>query len=193
VSRRFPAAGQGPLVLVLHGPNLGALGRRDPTVYGSEDLDGIMGRLAALAATLGVAVEGLQSDEEGELVAELLAARGRGAAAAVLNPGALAHTSYALRDAVEAAGIPVVEVHLSNVHRRERWRHRLVVAPATAGVVAGLGPASYELGLRAAAGLLQRGNGLGGSGGAGFAPPEDQAGSGGAGFAPPEDRDRGGA
>jgi len=158
VSRRFPADGQGPLVLVLHGPNLGALGRRDPTIYGREDLDGIMGRLAGLAATLGVAVEGLQSDQEGELVAELLAARGRGVAAAVLNPGALAHTSYAVRDAVEAAGIPVVEVHLSNVHRRERWRHRLAVAPAAAGVVAGFGPASYELGLRAAASLLRSGD-----------------------------------
>jgi len=158
VSRRFPVDGQGPLVLVLHGPNLGALGRRDPTIYGREDLDGIMGRLAGLAATLGVAVEGLQSDQEGELVAELLAARGRGVAAAVLNPGALAHTSYAVRDAVEAAGIPVVEVHLSNVHRRERWRHRLAVAPAAAGVVAGFGPASYELGLRAAASLLRSGD-----------------------------------
>jgi 3-dehydroquinate dehydratase II len=156
VSRRFPADGQGPLVLVLHGPNLGALGRRDPTLYGNEDLDGIMGRLAVLAAAIGVAVEGLHSDEEGELVAELLAASGRGVAAAVLNPGALAHTSYALRDAVEAAGIPVVEVHLSNVHRRERWRHRLAVAPATAGVVAGFGPASYELGLRATANLLKQ-------------------------------------
>ena len=158
MSRRFPADGQGPLVLVLHGPNLGALGRRDPTIYGREDLDGIMGRLAGLAATLGVAVEGLQSDQEGELVAELLAARGRGVAAAVLNPGALAHTSYAVRDAVEAAGIPVVEVHLSNVHRRERWRHRLAVAPAAAVVVAGFGPASYELGLRAAASLLRSGD-----------------------------------
>jgi 3-dehydroquinate dehydratase II len=156
MSRRFAAADQGQLVLVLHGPNLGALGRRNPAVYGREDLDGIMGRLAELAAALGVAVEGLQSDQEGELVGELLAARGRGVAAAVLNPGALAHTSYALRDAVEAAGIPVVEVHLSNVHARERWRHRLAVAPAAAGVVAGLGPASYELGLRAAVGLLQR-------------------------------------
>ncbi len=89
-------------------------------------------------------------------VEALLAAAGRGVAAAVLNPGALAHTSYAVRDAVEAAGIPVVEVHLSNVHARERWRHHLAVAPAAAGVIAGLGPASYDLGLRAAADLLAR-------------------------------------
>jgi 3-dehydroquinate dehydratase-2 len=166
VSRRFRPAGQGPLVLVLHGPNLGALGRRDPAHYGSEDLDGIMARLERLAGVLGVAVEGLQSDHEGELVSELLTARGRGVAAAVLNPGALAHTSYAVRDAVEAAGIPVVEVHLSNVHARERWRHRLAVAPAAAGVVAGFGPASYELGLRAAAELARS------TGGANSAPPD---------------------
>jgi 3-dehydroquinate dehydratase II len=156
VSRFFAAAGEGPLVLVLHGPNLGALGRRDPRLYGAMDLDQIMERLAKLAGELGLRVEGLQSDHEGELVEALLAAAGRGVAAAVLNPGALAHTSYAVRDAVEAAGIPVVEVHLSNVHARERWRHHLAIAPAAAGVVAGFGPASYDLGLRAAADLLGR-------------------------------------
>jgi 3-dehydroquinate dehydratase-2 len=158
VSRSFGRAGaaSGPLVLVLHGPNLGALGRRDPAHYGSGDLDAVMGRLAALAAQLGLAVEGLQSDHEGDLVEAVLAAKGRGVAAVVVNPGALAHTSYALRDAVEAAGVPVVEVHLSNVHARERWRHHLAVAPAASGVIAGLGPASYELGLRAAAGLVDQ-------------------------------------
>ena len=93
----------------------------------------------------------------------------------MLNPGALAHTSYAVRDAVEAAGIPVVEVHLSNVHARERWRHRLVVAPATAGVVAGFGPMSYELGLRAAA-TLARSTRF--SGGAESAPPDPPGGPG---------------
>jgi 3-dehydroquinate dehydratase II len=156
VTRTFPAGGSGPLVLVLHGPNLGALGRRDPAQYGALDLDQVMARVGKLAGELGLAVEGLQSDHEGELVAALLAARGRGVAAVVLNPGALAHTSYAVRDAVEAAGVPVVEVHLSNVHARERWRHHLAIAPAAAGVVAGFGPASYELGLRAAANPLAR-------------------------------------
>jgi len=155
VSRRFARQGTGPLVLVLHGPNLGALGRRDPALYGRLDLDAIMARLHALAGELGVSLEGLQSDHEGELVEAVLAARAGGAGAVVLNPGALAHTSYALRDAVETAGVPVVEVHLSNVHARERWRHHLAVAPAARGVVAGFGPASYELGLRAAAGLLR--------------------------------------
>ena len=158
MSRSWPRAGDGPVVLVLNGPNLGALGRRDPTHYGALDLDAIMGRVAKLAAELGLALEGLQSDHEGEVVGALLDARARGIAAVLLNPGALAHVSYAVRDAVEAAGVPVVEVHLSNVHARERWRHRLVIAPATAGVVAGFGPASYELALRAAADLLRRGD-----------------------------------
>jgi len=156
-SRSFPVAGDGPRVLVLHGPNLGALGRRDPAQYGTFDLDAVAARLGALAVELGVAVEGLQSDHEGELVEALLAARAGGVAAVVLNPGALDHTSYAVRDAVEACGLPVVEVHLSNVHARERFRHHLAIAPVTAGVVAGLGLASYELGLRAAAGLIARG------------------------------------
>ena len=154
--RSFHRTGEGPLVLVLHGPNLGALGRRDPGHYGALDLDQIMERLAKLAGELRLAVEGVQSDHEGDLVEAVLAAAGRGVAAAVCNPGALAHTSYALRDAVEVAGIPVVEVHLSNVHARERWRHHLAVAPVAAGVIAGLGPAGYELGLRAAADLLAR-------------------------------------
>ncbi len=151
MTRTYERTGAGPLVLVLHGPNLGALGRRDRRLYGTADLDAIMDRLGRLAAELGVAVEGLQADGEGELVAALLDAKARGVAAAVLNPGALAHTSYAVRDAVEAAGIPVVEVHLSNVHARERWRQKLVIAPVTAGVLTGFGPAGYELGLRAAA------------------------------------------
>jgi 3-dehydroquinate dehydratase-2 len=157
MSRSWARSGEGPAVLVLNGPNLGALGRRDPSVYGTLDLDAIIARVAKLAAELGLAVEGLQSDHEGEVVEALLAARGRGIAAVLLNPGALAHVSYAVRDAVEAAGVPVVEVHLSNVHARERWRHRLVIAPVTAGVVAGFGPAGYELALRAAADLLRRG------------------------------------
>jgi 3-dehydroquinate dehydratase II len=156
MSRTWPRAGEGPAVLVLNGPNLGALGHRDPSHYGTLDLDAIMARVAKLAAELGLAVEGLQSDHEGEVVEALLAARGRGVAAVLLNPGALAHTSYAVRDAADAAGVPVVEVHLSNVHARERWRHRLVIAPVTAGVVAGFGPAGYELALRAAAGLVRR-------------------------------------
>jgi len=155
VSRSWPRGGSGPPVLVLNGPNLGALGRRDPGLYGTLDLDAIMARLGKLAAELGLALEGLQSDHEGEVVEALLGAGERGVAAVVLNPGAFAHVSYAVHDAVEVAGIPVVEVHLSNVHARERWRHRLVIAPASSGVIAGFGPLSYDLGLRAAADLLR--------------------------------------
>jgi 3-dehydroquinate dehydratase II len=155
VSRSWPRGGSGPLVLVLNGPNLGALGRRDPGLYGTLDLDAIMTRLVKLAVELRLALEGLQSDHEGEVVEALLGARERGVAAVVLNPGAFAHVSYAVHDAVEVAGIPVVEVHLSNVHARERWRHRLVIAPASSGVIAGFGPLSYDLGLRAAADLLR--------------------------------------
>jgi 3-dehydroquinate dehydratase II len=155
VSRSWPRGGSGPLVLVLNGPNLGALGRRDPGLYGTLDLDAIMARLGKLAAELGLSLEGLQSDHEGEVVEALLGARERGVAAVVLNPGAFAHVSYAVHDAVEVAGLPVVEVHLSNVHARERWRHRLVIAPASSGVIAGFGPLSYDLGLRAAAELLR--------------------------------------
>ena len=155
MSRSWGRGGSGPVVLVLNGPNLGALGRRDPGHYGTLDLEAIMARLSKVAAELGLAIEGLQSDHEGEVVEALLAARDRGVAAVVLNPGAFAHVSYAVRDAVEAAGVPVVEVHLSNVHARERWRHRLVIAPVSAGVIAGFGPLSYDLGLRAAADLLR--------------------------------------
>jgi 3-dehydroquinate dehydratase II len=155
VSRSWERSGSGPVVLVLNGPNLGALGRRDPGYYGTLDLDAIMARLSKVAGELGLVIEGLQSDHEGEVVEALLGARERGVAAVVLNPGAFAHVSYAVRDAVEAAGVPVVEVHLSNVHARERWRHRLVIAPVSAGVIAGFGPLSYDLGLRAAADLLR--------------------------------------
>jgi len=144
MTRHYAATGEGPLVLVLHGPNLGALGRRDPGLYGSLDLDQIMERLGKLAGELGLRVEGLQSDREGELVEALLAAAGRGVAAAVLNPGALAHTSYAVRDAVEAAGIPVVEVHLSNVHARESFRHTSLISPLATGVICGLGIDGYR-------------------------------------------------
>lgn len=153
MSRRYPPAGDGPLVLVLHGPNLAALGRRDPAQYGTATLDDVMTRLQTLTGELGITVEGFQSDHEGDLVETILAAKAAGAAAMVVNPGAFAHSSYAMRDAVAAAGVPVIEVHLSNVHARERWRHHLAIAPAARGVIAGLGLRSYELGLRAAAAL----------------------------------------
>ncbi len=136
-------------VLYLFGPNLGALGRRDPDVYGSATLVQIMSEVEATALSKGHEVEWRQSDHEGDLVGWLLDAGSDGAAAVVLNPGALAHYSYALRDAVEACGLPVVEVHMSNIHAREEFRHRSVVAGACRASIVGLGAGGYHLALEA--------------------------------------------
>ena len=145
-------------VLVLHGPNLGLLGLREPSIYGTEGLAEIDGRLTALAAELGVEVECRQSNHEGVLldwIAEA-APQPNGAPrrfdALVINPGAYTHTSIALRDAVSAVGVPTVEVHLSNVHAREKFRRRSWLAPVCVGTVAGIAPDSYALGLRAVVG-----------------------------------------
>lgn len=140
-------------ILVLHGPNLNLLGEREPEIYGRTTLAEIDQRLAALAGELGVAVESFQSNHEGALIDRIQAARGK-VAAIVINPGGFTHTSVALRDALAAADVPVVEVHLSNVHRREEFRQRSLVAGIASGQVLGFGPDSYLLGLRAAAGLI---------------------------------------
>ncbi len=137
--------------LVLLGPNLGALGRRDPERYGSATLADLTAELRAAADADGHAVEVAQSDHEGELIGRLLAARHDGFDGVVLNPGALTHYSYALRDAVEAAGVPVIEVHQTNIYAREAFRRHSVVSSAAAGVVAGLGTRGYHLALRALA------------------------------------------
>jgi 3-dehydroquinate dehydratase-2 len=139
-------------VLVLHGPNLNLLGMREPEVYGASTLAEIEARLAALAAELGCEIAFAQSNHEGVLIDHLHATIGD-AAAVVFNPGAYTHTSYALRDAVSSIGIPVVEVHLSNVAARESFRRHSVIAPACAGQIAGFGVESYLLGLRAAVDL----------------------------------------
>lgn len=142
-------------VLVLHGPNLNLLGAREPAIYGRETLDGINARLRTLGEELGVAVEALQSNHEGALLDALHQTGGAGGAAAVvLNAGALTHTSYALRDAIAAIAAPVVEVHLSNTQAREAWRHHSVIAAVCAGTITGFGALSYELGLRAAIQLV---------------------------------------
>ncbi|MFM7140518.1 MAG: type II 3-dehydroquinate dehydratase [Alphaproteobacteria bacterium] len=137
-------------ILVLHGPNLNLLGDREPEVYGRTTLAEIDGRLASLASELGVKVETFQSNHEGELIDRVHAGRGR-VAAIVVNAGGFTHTSVALRDALAASDVPVVEVHLSNVHRRESFRHRSLVSGVAIGQVSGFGPDSYLLGLRAAA------------------------------------------
>jgi 3-dehydroquinate dehydratase II len=142
-------------ILVLHGPNLNALGTREPAVYGRASLDDIHGLLESLAPQLGCEVECRQTNHEGVLIDALHSARD-GADGVLLNPGGLTHSSVALRDAVLAAGVPVVEVHLSNPSARETFRHTSLISGAAVGVVQGFGPASYELALRGLMGVLSR-------------------------------------
>jgi len=142
-------------ILVLHGPNLNALGTREPQTYGHDSLDDINRRLEGLGGELGVEIECQQSNHEGVLIDALHRVRGR-SQGVLLNPGGLTHTSVALRDAVLAAGIPVVEVHLSNPSAREAFRQTSTLSGAAVGVIQGFGADSYGLALRAIAGVLSR-------------------------------------
>jgi 3-dehydroquinate dehydratase-2 len=135
-------------VLVLNGPNLNLLGTREPEVYGSETLADILADLRAHAAESDVTIVDFQSNVEGELINRLHEARGN-VDAVILNPGAFAHYSYALRDAIAGTGLVVVEAHLSNIHAREPFRHTSVLAPVCLGVVAGFGRNSYFVALEA--------------------------------------------
>ncbi|MFA5843391.1 MAG: type II 3-dehydroquinate dehydratase [Coriobacteriia bacterium] len=135
-------------VLVMNGPNLGALGSREPDVYGTTTLEDIERMVRERAADLEVDVAFVQSNHEGELIDAIHAARGV-YDAMVFNPGAFTHYSYALRDAVSSVELPVVEVHLSNIAAREGFRRESVIAPACLGQVSGFGPHSYVLGLEA--------------------------------------------
>ncbi len=139
-------------ILVLHGPNLNLLGEREPEVYGRTTLAEIDTRLREIAAEHGVSLESFQSNHEGALVDRIQAARGA-YQGIVINPGGFTHTSVALRDALVASGLPVVEVHLSNIHAREPFRRTSLVSDIALGQITGLGPIGYELDLLA---LLDR-------------------------------------
>ena len=140
-------------VFVLNGPNLNLLGTREPEIYGSDTLDDIAGRLEDRARTLGLEIDLRQSNHEGHLIDWLHEAQATGAKAVLLNAGALTHTSIALYDAIRAIRTPVIEVHLSNPHTREAFRHKSYVGMAAKATIAGLGAQGYMLALEAAAGF----------------------------------------
>jgi 3-dehydroquinate dehydratase-2 len=143
------------LVLVLNGPNLNLLGTREPDIYGRETLDDIAAQLEEQANALGLQIDLRQSNHEGHLVDWLHEAASREALAVLLNAGALTHTSVALHDAIKAITVPVIEVHLSNPHAREAFRHKSFIAPVAKGTISGFGAGSYRLALDAAARLRQ--------------------------------------
>lgn len=141
------------MILLVNGPNLNLLGEREPEVYGRTTLDDHVETVRHAAAELGLEVEHLQANHEGDLVDAIHAARGR-AAAIVINPGAFTHYAWALHDALTTFAGPVIEVHLSNPSAREPWRHTSVVSPAATGTISGLGGLGYVLAVKACARLL---------------------------------------
>lgn len=142
-------------ILVIHGPNLDLLGKREVEVYGKVTIDDINKELTVAARTGKVELEILQSNHEGDIVSAIGKARGK-FDAILINPAAYTHTSVAIRDAVSAVDIPTVEVHLSNIYAREEFRHTSLIAPVAKGQVSGFGMKSYLLGLEAAIGLIKK-------------------------------------
>jgi 3-dehydroquinate dehydratase-2 len=140
-------------ILVLHGPNLNLLGTREPQVYGNATLAQIDAELEQIAANVGAKLHSLQSNHEGVLIDRIHAARADGTDFIVINPGGLTHTSVALRDALAAVALPFIEVHLSNIHRRESFRHRSYLSDIAVGVICGLGANGYRLALQHALSL----------------------------------------
>lgn len=142
-------------IALINGPNLSALGRREPGIYGHETLQEIVARMGVEASGLGARITPVQADGEGEVVSAVNAAAGRGGAL-IINPGAFSHSSLAITDAMSAFPGPVIEVHLSNVHAREQFRRRLITATAADAVISGAGAMGYSLALVLAVNLLRR-------------------------------------
>jgi 3-dehydroquinate dehydratase-2 len=137
-------------ILLLNGPNLNLLGTREPQVYGHDTLADVESRAIALGAARGVSIECFQSNHEGALIDRIQAARVDGTACIVINPGGLTHTSVALRDALAGVAIPFIEIHISNIHRREAFRHHSYLSELAAGVLVGFGVAGYAMAVNAA-------------------------------------------
>lgn len=142
-------------ILIIHGPNLNLLGKRETDIYGHASLDKIDKSLAKEARGLKLSIEIFQSNHEGEIVQKIQDAPKAKFDAIIINPAAYTHTSVAIRDAVSAIDVPVIEVHLSNIYAREEFRHTSLIAPVAAGQISGFGPAGYILALRACAGIIK--------------------------------------
>jgi len=149
-----PSPSSSPRILVIHGPNLNLLGRREPEIYGRTTLDEINSRLTTLGARLGLALETFQSNHEGAIVDRIQQAAGV-YDGLIINAAAFTHTSIAIRDALAMLKVPVIEVHLSNIHRREPFRHTSMTAGVVTGQILGLGAAGYALALRGLAEMLR--------------------------------------